>query len=116
MRASDELSHEEECLLVNASEHDLLPGVLCDWLPDLELADKLSHLPALAEALLRLVDRGLLEVRQFTPQLAAIGAYEVVGRAELGELLADQASWQYTQRGWDERDEGLCIVMVRPGS
>ncbi|BCJ78004.1 hypothetical protein CS0771_75480 [Catellatospora sp. IY07-71] len=112
MQTLGELSHEEECLLINASEHDLLPGTLWDWMPDLELADKLPRLPVLAEALLGLVDRGLIEVRRITPELAAAGRYDVVSRADLDELLADPASWQYTERGWDERDEGLCIVMV----
>ncbi|GAA1616119.1 hypothetical protein ACFQY4_18105 [Catellatospora bangladeshensis] len=112
MQELGELSHEEECLLINASEHDLLPGTLWDWLPDLELVDKLPRLPVLAEALLGLIDRGLIESRRITPELDRAGRYDVVSRADLDELLADPANWQYTERGWDERDEGLCIVLV----
>ncbi|MFD0599630.1 hypothetical protein ACFQZ4_50985 [Catellatospora coxensis] len=110
MRTPGESSHEEECLLLNASEHDLLPGVLYDWRTDLELEGKLSRLPLLADALLGLVDQGVVEARRFSPELVVAGTFEVLSREDLAEALADPATWQYTARGWTHRDEGVCIV------
>ncbi|WP_212829553.1 hypothetical protein [Catellatospora sp. TT07R-123] len=113
MDAPGELSHEESCLLLNAGEHDLLPGVLHDWRTDQQPEEQLSHLPLLADALLGLVDRGVVEVRRLSPDLAAAGSYEVLDREDLAEVLADPATWQYTDRGWSHRDEGVCIVRTR---
>jgi hypothetical protein len=59
----DALRHEEQCLMVNAREHDLLPSVMWDWRTDLDFQDRLLRYEEWAEVLLRLVDDGLIDVR-----------------------------------------------------
>ncbi|MGC4833289.1 hypothetical protein ACLQ3D_02175 [Micromonospora vinacea] len=113
MCAWDGLSHEEQCLMVNAQEHDLLPSVLWDWRTDLDQEDKLALLPVLAAALVALVDEGLVEVRRLL--VDGSGSYEVVPRGQLPDLLADQAAWEYTDHSWIHRDEGLMIVETQAG-
>jgi hypothetical protein len=107
----DALSHEEQCLMVNAREHDLLPGVMGDWRTDLEPAERFSRYGELATVLIDLVDRGLIEVRR----LSENDEYEVIGRADLAEALADPATWEYTDHNWIHRDEGLAIVETPAG-
>ncbi|WP_262285836.1 hypothetical protein [Micromonospora sp. MA102] len=101
--------------MVNAREHDLLPGVLYDWRTDLELADKLSRLPDLAAALIALVDQGLIEVRRLFVDEDGADSYDVVSRESLADVLADQAVWQYTDDSWIHRDDGLAIVETAAG-
>ncbi|GAA5188171.1 hypothetical protein GCM10023322_38160 [Rugosimonospora acidiphila] len=114
MRTWDELSHDEQCLMVNAREHDLLPGAIYDWRTDLEFADRLERAPELGPVLIALVDQGLIEVRRLSPDRTD-GSYEVISRERLPELLADRTVWNYTDRGWDHRDEGLVIVETPAG-
>ena len=97
--------------MVNAREHDLLPGVMWDWRTDLDFDDRLSRYGELADSLLQLVDQGLIEVRRLLRE----DRYEVVAPEHLGEVLADAAVWSYTERGWEHRDEGLAIVETPAG-
>jgi hypothetical protein len=100
------LSHEEQCLMINAAEHDLLPSVIWDWRADLDFGERLRRFPELAAALIGLVDRGAIEVRRF----AGGDDYEVVGRAGLEAVLAEPAVGQYDDHTWIHRDRGLAIV------
>ncbi|MFC4016638.1 hypothetical protein ACFOW4_01565 [Micromonospora sp. GCM10011542] len=115
MRTWNGLNHEEQCLLVNAQEHDLLPSVLWDWRTDLDQEDKLTLLPVLAAALVSLVGDGLIEVRRLFVDGSGSGSYEVVPCGQLPDVLADQAVWEYTDHGWIHRDEGLAIVETHAG-
>jgi hypothetical protein len=102
--------------MVNAREHDLLPGVLFDWRTDLDNAERIHRAPeVLGPALISLVDQGLLEIRRITPDGDAEGTVEVIGRAELPTVLADRAVWEYSDRGWLHRDDGLVIVETAAG-
>jgi hypothetical protein len=112
MRIWHDLNHEEQCLMVNAREHDLLPGTLHDWRADLDQEPKLALVSGLADALVNLVDQGFVEVRRFTP---GRDTYDVVTRAELPGTVADRRVWEYTERGWDRGDDGLCIVLTERG-
>jgi hypothetical protein len=93
--------------MVNAREHDLLPGTLFDWRTDLDVDERLARVPVLAAALVDLVDQGLIEVRRFVP--GDDGHGEVVSRDRLPAVLADRAVWQYSDRAWLHRDEGLAL-------
>jgi len=108
----DDPAREEQCLIVNAREHDLLPGVMWDWRTDLDFDDRLSRYGELADCLLQLVDPGLIEARR----LSGEDRYEVIAREHLGDVLADAAVWSYTEHGWDHRDEGLAIVETPPAA
>jgi hypothetical protein len=112
MRTWDELSHEEQCLMVNAREHDLLPGTLHDWRTDLDQEPKLALVSELADALVSLVDQGLIEVRRL---VAGRDGHDVVPRTELPGVLADTGVWEYSERAWGYRDDGLCIVATTRG-
>ncbi|MGK5737607.1 hypothetical protein [Micromonospora sp. URMC 103] len=102
--------------MVNAREHDLLSGVLYDWRTDLDFTIRLTLAPTeLAPVLIALVDEGLVEVRRFTPENDVVGTYEVISPADLPGLLADPAVWDYSDRGWENRDDGLAIVETPAG-
>ena len=102
--------------MVNAREHDLLPAVLYDWRTDVDFTVRLRLAPAeLAPVLIRLVNEGLIEVRRLTPEKDALGTYETVSPADLPSVLADVAVWDYSDRGWDDRDDGLAIVETPAG-
>ncbi|HEV3358316.1 MAG TPA: hypothetical protein VG247_16085 [Pseudonocardiaceae bacterium] len=112
VRTWDELSHEEQCLMVNAREHDLLPGTLHDWRTDLDQGAQLALVSELADALVSLVDLGFVEVRRIVP---GRDDGDTVPRADLPAVLADTEVWDYSERGWDYRDDGLCIVVTARG-
>lgn len=107
MRVWADLSHPEQCLMVNAAEHDLLPSVMWDWRTDLDFADRLTRYAELARTLIGLVDQGLVQVHLFSD--------EIVGSAELPAVLADPAVWHYTDHNWMHRDEGLFITETPAG-
>jgi hypothetical protein len=115
MRTWNQLSHEEQCLMVNASEHDLLPSVLWDWRTDLDFADRFALLPQLADALVSLVNQGLVEVRRMFVDTNGEESLETISRDHLPEVLADPAVWEYTDHTWTYRDEGLVIVETTAG-
>lgn len=112
MRVWDDLNHEEQCLMVNAREHDLLPGALFDWRSDLDVSERMARVSELADTLIALVDQGYIEVRRLVP---GDDGYDVVGRDRLPEVLADPAVWEYSERGWVDRDDGLAIVETAVG-
>jgi hypothetical protein len=112
MRTWDELSHEEQCLMVNAREHDLLPGTLYDWRTDLDDEAQLALVSELTDALVSLVDQSLIQVRRLVP---GRDGYGIVSRRELPGVLADTGVWEYSERGWSHRDDGLCIVPTTRG-
>jgi hypothetical protein len=101
--------------MVNAREHDLLPSVLWDWRTDLDFADRLARCGELADALVRLVDRGLIEVRRLFLDDNGGNRYDVISREHLPDTLADPAVWEYTDHSWIHRDEGLAIVETPAG-
>jgi hypothetical protein len=115
VRTWADLSHEEQCLMVNAREHDLLPSVLSDWRTDLDRTDKLNLLPVLAAALVSLVGQGFIEVRQLFKDGEGGDCYDVIARDRLPEVLADRAVWEYTDHSWAYRDEGVAIVETTAG-
>jgi hypothetical protein len=92
----DALSHVEQCFFINATEMDILPGVL----GDLEAAERQLPFEELATILLSLIDRGWIEARRYARWIAPDGLEglapgDVVPRSELPEVLADPASWEY---------------------
>jgi hypothetical protein len=115
VRTWNDLNHEEQCLMVNAREHDLLPGVLWDWRTDLDQEYKLALLPVLADALIALVDQGYKEVRRLFVGVNGNDSYNVIPRDQLPDVLADQVVWEYTDHSWIHRDEGLAIVETATG-
>ena len=98
--------------MVNAREHDLLPGTLFDWRTDLDDEAKIPLLPELAQVLIRLVGQGFVEVRSLVRDR---DDYDVVAGAELAQILADPAVWFYSDYSWTSRDEGLAIVLTPLG-
>lgn len=115
VRSWDGLSHEEQCLMVNAREHDLVPSVMWDWRTDLDFADRLVRYGELAEALIGLVDQGFIEVRRLFVDGDGNDRHEVISREQLPEILADPGVWQYTDRSWVHRDEGFAVVETPAG-
>ena len=101
--------------MVNAREHDLLSSVMWDWRTDLDVTDRLARYGELADALIRLVDRGLIEVRRLFVDDNRNNRYEVISREHLPDALADPAVWEYTDHSWTHRDEGLAIVETPAG-
>ncbi|MCM0678534.1 hypothetical protein NCC78_28245 [Micromonospora phytophila] len=92
----DNLSHVEQCFLINAMEMDILPGVR----GDLDEAERRLPFDELADILLSLVDRGWIEVRRYERWISEEGLEglapgEVVPRPELSQVLADPANWEY---------------------
>lgn len=101
--------------MVNAREHDLLPSVMWDWRTDLDFDERLARRNELADALVRLVDQGLVEVRRLWVDGDGDDQYEVVARDALSATLAEPAVWEYNDHTWIHRDEGLAIVETPAG-
>jgi hypothetical protein len=101
--------------MMNAREHDMLPGVMWDWRTDLDFDDLLARHSELADVLIRLVDQGLVEVRRLWVDSDGNDQYEVVARDALSATLAEPAVWAYTDHTRIHRDEGLAIVETSAG-
>ncbi|GAA5181217.1 hypothetical protein GCM10023322_15320 [Rugosimonospora acidiphila] len=92
----ENLTHIERCFFINAIEHDILPGVF----GDLEEFERRLPLDDLAGILLPLIDRGWIEARRYARWITEDGLEglipgDVVPRAELPQVLADPANWEY---------------------
>ncbi|GGR03228.1 hypothetical protein [Streptomyces netropsis] len=97
----DALTSDEQAFLINSYEIDILPGVWGD------LEEPLLSAPpgALAEVLLRLVDRGWIAVCEVEPWTAPDGRAGFqpgppLPRESLPELLADPLAWEYPEDDW----------------
>jgi hypothetical protein len=62
VRAWSELTPEEQFVLRGADENDLLLDLLTGWAPDGSWPDRLTEVPRLAAAIVRLVQDGAVEV------------------------------------------------------
>ncbi|MCX5199358.1 hypothetical protein OOK31_36725 [Streptomyces sp. NBC_00249] len=92
------LTDSERAFLINSYEIDILPGV---W-GDLGEDDQSLPVDELAQVLLRLVDRGWIEVRRIAPWTSPTGEEglqpgELVPRERLQVLLCDAANWEYPE-------------------
>ncbi|MFD7235435.1 hypothetical protein ACFWAT_08995 [Streptomyces syringium] len=97
----DDLTSDEQAFLINSYEIDILPGVRGD------LEEPLLSAPpdALAEVLLRLVDRGWITVCEVEPWTAPDGhpgfhPGPPLPRESLPALLADPRHWEYPEDAW----------------
>jgi hypothetical protein len=91
----EDLSHIEQCFLVNAFEFDILFGAVA------ALTDDEQDLPLseLAAILLGLIDRGWIEMCRYVPdrELAirdALKPGDVIPRHDVPALLADPQTWE----------------------
>ncbi|WP_076473384.1 hypothetical protein [Micromonospora avicenniae] len=90
------LSNVERAFFINAFEMDILAGVF----GDLDPVEQDVPLEELAQTLLSLVDRGLVEVRRYARWIADDGRKGLVPgdpipRHDLPQVLADPAAWDY---------------------
>lgn len=108
----DELTHEQRVLLVNASEHDFLHGVMGDWRPAGAAShdERTARAGELVEVLLTMVDADWIEVRRFARVDSA--EYETLSREMLPGVLSDPAIWDWW---WDSPEPALALVFTERG-
>jgi hypothetical protein len=108
----DELTHEQRVLLVNASEHDFLHGVMGDWRPAGAAShdERTARAGELVEVLLAMVDAGWIEVRRFAR--VDSDEYETLSREMLPGVLSDPAIWDWW---WDSPEPALALVFTERG-
>ncbi|MFI8263563.1 hypothetical protein [Streptomyces sp. NPDC085665] len=97
---TDQLSPAERAFMINATEIDILPGVRGD------LDEPLVSGPAsaLVPILLRLVDRGWIEVCRLVPWTAPDGNLGEqpgipIPKQDLPAVLANAENWEYPPSG-----------------
>jgi hypothetical protein len=93
--AWDALSNVEYAFVINAIEHDILPG----FFGDLTEEERELPLPELAAVLMSLIDRGWIEVRPYREWIAEDGQPglrpgEALSRSEIVALLAVPDTWE----------------------
>ncbi|WP_225637167.1 hypothetical protein [Streptomyces solaniscabiei] len=98
--ATDELSSAERAFLINATEIGILPGV---W-GDLDEPLVSGPASALVPILLRLVDRGWVEVCRLVSWTAPDGTLGEqpglpIPSQDLPAVLADAENWEYPRSG-----------------
>jgi hypothetical protein len=102
----DELSKEEQCVLFTAFEHGTLMELLSDWEPGREWSFRVTQVPRMADAVIRAVDTGLIEVF-WAPTFGEEGS--IVPTADVPALAQDLTNW-WTEDGPHAFVELLCTA------
>jgi hypothetical protein len=115
----DQLTPDQQCVLLHAVEGDYLSGVLVGCTNEPDWPQRVTHVPRMAKIIEDLVDQGLVELAWDADEPGAPSID--VPADEVHEVLHDAANWWSSEgirKPWTSlapTDAGLAVYAPPPG-